>query len=49
MKNIIERGLAMSKKISSKKIAELANVSQSTVSRAFDPKSGVSTETRKKF
>lgn len=48
MKNIIERGLAMSKKISSKKIAELANVSQSTVSRAFDPKSGVSTETRKK-
>ncbi|PKI21266.1 LacI family transcriptional regulator [Staphylococcus succinus] len=38
----------MRKKISSEKIAELANVSQSTVSRAFDPKSSVSAKTRKK-
>ncbi|XXL51533.1 LacI family DNA-binding transcriptional regulator [Mammaliicoccus lentus] len=39
----------MRKKISSDQIAELAQVSQSTVSRAFDPDSNVSAKTRKKF
>ncbi len=38
----------MRKKISSDQIAELAQVSQSTVSRAFDPDSNVSAKTRKK-
>ncbi|WP_259339153.1 LacI family DNA-binding transcriptional regulator [Staphylococcus xylosus] len=41
--------IKMCKKISSEKIAELANVSQPTVSRAFNPESNISEKTRQKI